>query len=286
MIVDRHSLLTCGFSFGSSSDLCFRFLCTAIIVIVLALFPEGLRAGDVHFHFHEEKDEDEEWDEFKSDLTLCGLLAAAVGVTSPFWGPPAVIHDDGATGYFQKYPYEDGGGFMRLEGDPTFEPWTYSLRLSTEYGYDFDSVARIGANLHLETTSRWGVDSEIHWFDEHDHRGMPIDDFLVGDVNVIFRFGQSHHAQWWTGIGMNWLDDPMSTDVGFNFTYGADIFVGKPWVLSGVLDYGSLSSDDFFHGRLSIGANWRFAESFVGYDFLNTGAREHDTVMIGLRTWW
>jgi len=289
MMVDQKSLYVCVASRRRSSVVRIHLLCTMLAVIVIC--PEPLRGGDVHFHFHEAEDEeDDSWEELKSDLTIIGAIAAVFGATavasSPFWVPRGVIHDDGTMGYFQKYPYEDGGGFMRLEGDPPFEPWNYSLRFSSEYGYDFDSVSRVGANVHLETTSRWGIDSDVHWFDEHDHGGMPVDDFLVGDFNLIYRFGQSHHAQWWTGIGMNWLDDPLSTEYGFNFTYGADVFVGKPWVLSGVLDYGRLSDDDFFHGRLAIGANWRVVETFVGYDFLNTSSREHDTVMIGLRTWW
>lgn len=247
------------------------------------------KAGDVHFHFHEEDDDDDDWEETKSKLTLLGLAAAGIGatvaVTSPFWGPRSVIEDEDVAGYFQKYPYEEGGGFMRLENDPSYEPWPYSFRWTTEYGYDFDNLERIGTNLHLETTSRVGFDAEANWFSDHDRRGVAMEDFWVADVNATFRFGQSHHAQWWAGLGLNWLDaDSSDPNYGFNATYGADIFLGDPWILSGALDYGL--DDDFFHGRLTLGANWKSVEAFVGYDFLNVGPREHDTIMLGLRTWW
>ena len=265
--------------------------CRALFCLVALLPTQWSYAGDVHFHYHEEDehDEDEDWEETKNTLTILGLIGAGIGVTvaatSPYWVPRSAIGDEDVNGYFQKYPYEEGGGFMRLEGDQSYEPWPYSLRWSTEYGYDFDSVSRIGTNVHLETTSRLGFDTELNWFDDHDHHGTFADDFWQGDFNSTIRFGQSHHAQWWAGLGVNWIDGAAAdTDYGFNFTYGADIFIGEPFILSGSLDYGL--DEDFFHGRLAIGANWKLAEAFVGYDYLNVGPREHDTVMIGLRTWW
>jgi hypothetical protein len=43
-----------------------------------------------------------------------------------------------------------------------------------------------------------------------------------------------------TGLGFNWLDDPIDTNFGFNFTYGADLFPRRPWVLSATIDWGTL----------------------------------------------
>ena len=243
-----------------------------------------------------EREREREWNEIKAvafivggAIAVAGAVVAVAGASAvastPFTVPYAAIEDDGGDGYFQKYPYEEGGGFMRLEGDQSYEPWPYSLQWSTEFGSDFDSVSRIGTNLHLETTWRLGFDTELNWFDDHDHHGAFAEDFWQGDFNSTYRFAQSHHAQWWTGLGVNWIDGAgADTDYGFNFTYGADIFIGEPFVLSGSLDYGL--DEDFFHGRLAVGANWKLAEAFVGYDYLNVGPREHDTVMIGLRTWW
>jgi hypothetical protein len=258
-----------------------RFL-VVLLAVAGSLHPLVGRSDDVHFHFHEEDDDDD--DDSNLGLYVLGAIAAGIGITSPFWAPTAMI-DDGSTGFFLKYPYEQGGGFMRLEGDPAYEPWAYSLRWSSEYGYDFDGVERFGTNIHLETTSRLGIDAELSWFDQHDDQGVAVDEFWVGDANAILRFAQSHHAQWWTGAGVNWIDD-VNTQYGFNLTYGADIFLGDPWILSGAMDYGKIGDEDFFHGRLALGANWKTIEGFIGYDYLNAGSREHDTLMVGLRTWW
>ena len=56
----------------------------------------------------------------------------------------------------------------------------------------------------------------------------------------MFRFAQSPRSQWRAGIGFNWLDDPIDTNFGFNFTYGFDLFPRRPWVLSTELDWGTL----------------------------------------------
>ena len=271
-----------------------KFLQLVSLLCVLSFLPQQWAvADDVHFHFSQEHQHDhghdDDWEDTNGKLGLMGALFAGIGAAvvaaSPYWVPRTVIRDEDVFGYFQKYPYEEGGGFMRLEGDDSYEPWPYSLRWSGEYGYDFDSVSRIGTNLHLETTARLGFDTELNWFDDHDHQGTFASDFWQGDFNATHRFGQSQHAQWWMGLGVNWLGVAgADADYGFNFTYGADVFIGEPWILSGSLDYGL--DEDFFHGRLAIGANWNLAEVFVGYDYLNVGPVEHGTVMIGLRTWW
>ena len=88
-----------------------------------------------------------------------------------------------------------------------------------EYATDFDDLQRIGGHLLLSTRTRFGLDTETSYFqeqlpgDRHDH-------LWLGDCNVVYRFAQSEHAQFRTGIGFNWMDDPADTDFGFNFTYG------------------------------------------------------------------
>ncbi|MFV0444957.1 MAG: hypothetical protein ACK5Q5_15395 [Planctomycetaceae bacterium] len=77
------------------------------------------------------------------------------------------------------------------------------------------------------------------------------DHLWTGDCNVVFRFGrfaQSERAEFHTGVGLNWLNDPAQTDAGFNFTYGADFFPQQLWIVSTTLDAGTLGSAGLVHG--------------------------------------
>jgi hypothetical protein len=76
---------------------------------------------------------------------------------------------------------------------------------------------------------------------------------IRGNVFELSRIGPSERAQFRAGLGMNWLDDPIDTDLGFNFTYGADFFPGRPWILSATLDWGTLGSAELFRFRTSVG---------------------------------
>lgn len=220
-------------------------------------------------------------------LYIFAGIAAGIGATAPWWGPTAVIGDDHISkGYFPAHPYpEDEGGYMRMEEDISIPKGPWAVRILAEYGNDFDAIDRIGGSFHFETTRRWGFDAQWSHYEDRLAR-IEIDDVWVGDFNLIYRFAQSEHAQWWTGAGFNWLDDATETDWGYNLTYGADIYLGKPWILSGELDYGKQGDEDFFHGRVTLGAQWRHIETFAGYDYLNAGPTEVGTFLIGLRAWF
>ena len=227
------------------------------------------------------------WKSLMTPWAMLALAGAGVAASSPWWAPPAAIDDNYDTqGYFQRYPYRQSGGLMQMEGDPVVQPRWWSLRTMTEYGYDFRDVQRIGANLHFQTTSRFGFDAEYHWFDDYTKNGQYNGPIQTGDFNLIFRFGQSQHAQWYTGGGINWFDNEERSRAGYNLTYGADVFIGRPFVLSGQLDYGKQADLDFFHARIALGAHWKRLEVFMGYDFMNGGRHELDTVMLGGRIWF
>ncbi len=67
---------------------------------------------------------------------------------------------------------------------------------------------------------------------------------------------------------------------------GADIFLGDPWIMSGSLDYGEQGHEDFFHGRVTLGAQWHAVEAFVGFEFLNRGEIEIGSTILGVRIWF
>ncbi len=109
-------------------------------------------------------------------------------------------------------------------GSHDLKPW--SGRLLMEYGTDFADLERVGGRLQLSTVKRIDFDTEWNSFLENTPSGQ--DQLWLGDFNAVFRFAQSEHVQFRSGIGFNWLHDDRATDFGFNFTYGADFFPIDP----------------------------------------------------------
>ena len=229
-------------------------------------------------------------DDAESKLTALALLAGGVAVTSPWWGPPVVLEDNySLLGRFPRHPYDEGhNGFLVEDADThasSLRTGDFFVRAHADWGSDFDGVQRLGTNLHIETRRRWGFDAEWARYFEED-RGLTDRDHQMGDGNVILRFAQSKHAQWWTGGGFNWFDELGETDFGYNFTYGADVYLGDPWVLSAQFDLGEIERQGFFRGRIQIGATWRGIEAFTGFDYLDYRDHHDGLLVAGLRGWF
>ncbi len=62
------------------------------------------------------------------------------------------------------------------------------------------------------------------------------------------------------------MNHPTQTDLGFNFTYGADFFPAKPWVFSAVLDAGTHRQAGLFRFRSTAGVVYRSVELYSGYE--------------------
>lgn len=241
------------------------------------------------FHQYDYGEDDDDDDESVGDrLTAALFLLALVGATSPWWGPPSAIDDKMDNhGRFPSHPYEDGhGGFLVLDSDPIV-PNTpvrdFFVRAAIEGGTDFDDISRVGTNLHFGTRSRLGIDAG--WADFNVRGGgTAVTDFSAGDANVILRFAHSEHAQWWTGVGMNWVDK-RDTDrkYGANFTYGADVCLGDPWILSFQFDVGEYR---YGHARLTVGAQRNGFEFYLGVDHTSVDVNDASTMVAGLRGWF
>lgn len=257
-------------------------------------------ADDVHVHLHaphdchdDHCDDDDDGELFILGAILAGMGAIAVGTVgaAPWWAPPSVIEDDyEVDARFPRHPYKDGhGGYVVLDNDdtaPDMRVGNLFVRGSADYGHDFDDTSRLGANIHLETRNRWGLDAEWATFNVKPGGNAP-GDFEVGDTNLIFRFAQSEHAQWWTGVGFNWLNEAGNgTEFGYNITYGADVCVGDPWVVSFQLDAGEISHNSYFHGRATIGAQWEGIEVYTGFDYIDANVSDAATMIAGVRLWF
>ena len=210
-----------------------------------------------------------------------------VSLAAPFWGPVTLVEDNyRSPGQFATYPYEAGlGGFMVSDltaHEPTY-PW--SLRLRSEYANDFDDLSRFGGNLLWESAGRFGLDTSLDYRREA-LDPQRIDDLWTGDVNLVFRFAQSERLMMRTGLGMNWLSDSVDSDFGFNFTYGGDWFPRKPWVISSTIDWGTLGHAALFHGRATVGVNYRRWEVYTGYDYYDVGGAHINGFVTGIRFWY
>jgi len=82
------------------------------------------------------------------------------------------------------------------------------------------------------------------------------------------------------------LDDPLNTDVGFNFTYGVDFYPSRPWILSAELDWGSLREAELFHFRSTAGVVLWSIEAYAGYEYWNIDASQTSALVAGVRVWF
>jgi hypothetical protein len=121
-----------------------------------------------------------------------------------------------------------------------------------------------------DTASRWGIDSQFDYLRE-DRAGAANDQLWLGDANVVYRFAQSPQLQMRTGLGVNWMSDTEGTDLGFNFTYGGDLFIAKPWIVSAEIDWGWLGNAGLFRGRTTLGVHLHRWEFYTGYEYLDVG---------------
>ena len=160
-----------------------------------------------------------------------------------------------------------------------------AMRLSVDYADEFNRLHSTNGSLLLSTTSRLGLDTQWHYFEERLGNGR-FDALHLGDVNAVVRFAQSQRAEFRTGLGMNWMADSNATDLGFNFTYAADFFPRKPWVISMEFDAGTLGNAHLFHFRTTGGVLWSGVEAYTGYEWIDVGRVETNSLVAGFRFWF
>lgn len=240
--------------------------------------------GDCHddgyHHHHHDHDDD-------SDGFLAKVFLGAV--TSPFWLPVSALERDNRTETnFASFPYnhnQDGYlMFDTLEQDANRDDH-WAIRLRNEYGTDFNGLDRYGGRLMLDTSSRIGIDTEWNrWMEDI---GSTTDELWMGDINLIYRFAESEHAQFRAGLGWNWLqDDYLGHQNGFNFTYGFDLFPAEPFVIETTLDLGRIDSSTLVHVRSTAGVVWEHVELFAGYDFRKLDSVNLSGFVTGVTLWW
>ena len=225
-----------------------------------------------------------------------GNLLGEIGVKvflSPFTAPRVSLGDDdwSTKALFPDYPYFNNHRghlyFPDLDNGPDItirvRPW--SIRVAGEEGNDFCGMNRVGIRASLDTSTRFGLQTNWNFLSESLDGGNR-DSTVLNDTNLTFRFAQGERAQFHTGIGMRFLFDSDATHTGFNLLYSADFFPRKPWTASAVFDLGNVGSAFILHGRATIGATWQHFDLYAGYDFMRIGSVSIQGPMLGLRFWY
>jgi len=227
-------------------------------------------------------------DSMPFEFVIVAGYSAFYAATSPFWLPIAALEDDGGPAYFPRFPYDHVAGHL-AEGATAAPGRLWSGRFSAEYLEPFTDVNGVGGRLLVSTTSRFGLDAEASHFEERRPHGG-FDTLWIGDANLVFRFAQAEKAEFRAGLGFNWLDHPhdalRDADFGFNFTYGADFFPRKPWVLSADLDAGTLGRTGLVRFRTTGGIMLRSLECYTGYEYLDVGRTHFNLLLAGVRLWF
>jgi len=216
-----------------------------------------------------------------------GWGGAFTDVLTMPWGLPHRLAGDnlGCEGFFPDAPYDHDDGYIAIDpfGHYQYHRWAGHFR--AEYADDFADLSRIGARLVLESSSRWGIDTEWNYWRENLGNG-DHDWLTTGDGNIVWRFAQNEHIAMRSGLGISWLDDRQETNYGFNFTYGLDFFPCKPWILSADIDWGTLGGRSLFHGRATAGVIVGHAEVYVGYDYYDVGDVALNGLVAGVGFWF
>jgi hypothetical protein len=148
----------------------------------------------------------------------------------------------------------------------------------------FDGLDNLGGRLLVEDAPRVGFGASWNCLEERD--GDRRDTLNIGNCNLLYRFAQGDLGEFRAGLGMNWLNDSTAANIGFNFTYAADIYPRKPWVLSSEIDWGTLGKAQLFTFRTTAGVVFHHVETYAGYEYTDIGREHWDGLIAGLRFWF
>lgn len=221
------------------------------------------------------------------------LAGAAVGatmlvVTAPYWMPNTLLeHDDAGPLLFSAAPYESSKGWMKYPNysETPDDVYHWGSQIRAEYLDDYDGLTGIRTRVLTEHTNRWGFDSETNYWQQ----ALPFgahDELWTGDANILYRFAQNERAQLRSGVGIAWLADKQEADLGFNFTYGGDLYLMDPLVISAELDAGWIGHAWMVHLRSTVGLVYKQAEVYTGYDYVEIGNAQLDGVVAGVKFYY
>jgi hypothetical protein len=156
----------------------------------------------------------------------------------------------------------------------------WSQRFTFFGGNDFDDLEQLQFAFLAQQPGGLGLDVSGLMFreDEADFR----DSLWLGDANLVFEpiFGDLRTR---VGVGINWLADSETFEVGLNLTAGFDFHMVDFLVASGECDFGSIGSADYSHVQITMGLNVEGVEWFAGYNHFDIGGNQLDGMIYGIR---
>ncbi len=220
------------------------------------------------------------------DESLEDVVAKSVfwTLTSPFWLPAQLADGDANHSRLLSRPFKNNQLSNIAYAPASHRKQTWAGRLMTEYQLDFSDAEAFQGQLQIESLAGWGVDTSAAY--RFDLAALPDQPLWTGDVNVTYRFAFTETVQFRTGLGCNWLNDPIESELGFNFTYQIDAFLRQPWIWSSELDLGRIGSAGLLHYRTTIGAHINHLEPYLGYDHYQIGSAHLDSMVAGFRIWF
>lgn len=199
---------------------------------------------------------------------------------------PFVMHADNAelnTSWLDWDPLAEQEGVTLVRGGfPQLLPRNGRARI--EYGDEFEDVKRIRGQLVWALLPNIGIDASVNSWEDHRPSPKSLGDFWTGDANLVYSMGAQRVAMR-GGVGAAWVYDT-DYDVGYNVTYGADLFLTRPWLLSGEIDYGTINNEKLFHWRASVGLQLLMLEIYVGYDSYKWNQIRFDGPVAGAGLWF
>ncbi|NQU23597.1 MAG: hypothetical protein HQ567_20130 [Candidatus Nealsonbacteria bacterium] len=270
---------------------------------------------DDHHHHHCDDDDD---DTFLGSLLggiIEGMLSSSS--TSDYSSDTSTVYeapndDPPVEFYFPRFPYDSVPGYMTTSSWDPLLGWTSTViedptvvsrsdplgrgfapsrgrrwagRFRAEYADTFDDLTRLSGHLLVSTTAGLGLDTGMDLLQEN-LPGTATDQLWLGDCNVIYRYSESAQTQWRFGFGFNWLNDPIDTDFGFNFTLGMDYYPAQPWIISSTIDWGTVGSAELFRFRITSGVIVYGLEPYIGYEYLDVDSMQINNLIAGVRVWF
>jgi hypothetical protein len=239
-----------------------------------------------HDHGESEVDswDDDDWslESETVDDAIGSLIEWTVLV--PFVLPRMVLHDAGGASDFAPFPYRDERGYWRTLDDPRGRQ-AWSARPRAELGTDFDDLERIGFGLDLEHASRFGLDTAWNRWREEVSSGA-TDELDLADLNLVYRFAHSEGAAFRAGLGLNYLNDEIDHELGFNSTYAATFLPARPLTLGFEGDLGTIGDATLVHLRAEAGFVLERFGLFASFDFFDIDDVELRSWGVGLRGWF
>ncbi len=257
------------------------------------------------------RDASGDWDDCPSEGEqlvgeLIGSLLVPIAweaVQAPFIVPQQLMGDHwGQTMEYRSRPYEHRyPGYLVIDPPVSIETVDplgvdsrfWSARLQAGYGHNLDGVSSWEASFLWSSHHRLSLETGWTAFQEQRSRpggGEDLDQLVLGDLNLMWRFAQSRKAEMFAGVGARFLHDPLATDSGWehgvNFTYQLYAYPLRPLVVHASLDGGTVGQAELFQGRLTVGATLRRVEFFTGWNALVVGGEDLSGPVFGLRGWW